>query len=115
MRISRKPPRICDVPLVSSRVSPTPPLRCKNASPDFSANFKLSLARLRILVKVLNGRQRVAFGQKAEAWRTWRANQAGPVPNKGTLLQRATRSRAGKASRAAKEALQLRGLALPRR
>src|SRR6476619_978275 len=64
MRISRKPPRICDVPLVSSRVSPIqPPLRCKNASPDFSANFKLSLARLRILVKVLNGRQRVAFGQ----------------------------------------------------
>jgi hypothetical protein len=70
MRISRKPPRICDVPLVSSRVSPIPPLRCKNASPDFSANFGLSLARLRILVKVLNGRQRVAFGQKAEAWRT---------------------------------------------
>jgi hypothetical protein len=74
MRISRKPPRICDVPLVSSRVSPIhPPLRYKNASPDFSANFGLSLARLRILVKVLNGRQRVAFGQKAEAWRTWRA------------------------------------------
>jgi len=45
-------------------VRSNPPLRCKNASPDFSANFKLSLARLRILVKVLNGRQRVAFGQK---------------------------------------------------
>ena len=73
MRISRKLLRICDVPLVSSRVSPIPPLRCKNASPDFSANFGLSLARLRVLVKVLNGRQRVAFGQKAEAWRTWRA------------------------------------------
>src|SRR5882672_8155817 len=89
MRISRKPPRICDVPLVSPRVSPIPPLRCKNASPDFSANFKPSLARLRILVKVLNGRQRVGFGQKAEAWRTWRANLAGPAPNNVTLLQRA--------------------------
>src|SRR2546421_4819808 len=80
-----------------------PPPRCKNASPDFSANFKLSLARLRISVKVLNGRQPVAFGQKAEAWRTWRANPAGPVPNNGTLLQRATRSRGGKASKAANE------------
>src|SRR6266852_6800978 len=106
MRISRKPPRICDVPLVSSRVSPIqPPLRCKNASPDFSANFKLSLARLRILVKVLNGRQRVAFGQKTEAWRTWRANPAGPVPNNDTLLKHATRSRGGKASKAANETL----------
>jgi len=56
-----------------ARQSDPPPAACKNASPDFSANFGLSLARLRVLVKVLNGRQRVAFGQKAEAWRTWRA------------------------------------------
>src|SRR5258705_10809229 len=100
MHISRKPPRICDVPLVSSRVSPIqPPLRCKNASSDSSANFKLSLARLRILVKVLNGRQPVGFGQKAEARRTWRANPAGLAPNNVTLLQRATRPRGDKPSK----------------
>src|SRR5258705_13606211 len=104
MHISRKPPRICDVPLVSSLVSPIqPPLRCKNASPDFSANFKLSLARLRILVKVLNGRQRVAFGQKAEAWRTYR--KIGLPPDLALTGL----------SRAENEALRLRRLALPRR
>jgi hypothetical protein len=104
MRMSRKPLRICDVPLVSSRVSPIrPALCCKSATLDSSASFKRSLARLRILEKVLNGRQPVGFGQKAEARQTWRANQAGLAPNNVTLLQRATRSRGDKASKAADE------------
>jgi hypothetical protein len=55
----------CPLGFLARQFDP-PPLRYKNA------NFGLSLARLRTLVKVLNGRQRVAFGQKAEAWRTWR-------------------------------------------
>jgi len=105
MRISRKPPRICDVPLVSSRVSPIhPPLRCKNASPDSSANFGLSLARLRILVKVLNGRQRVAFGQTGRGM----ANVARKIGLPPDLALAGL-------SRAENEALRLRRLALPRR
>jgi hypothetical protein len=96
--------------LVSSRANPIqPPLRCKNASPDFSANFKLSLARLRILVKVLNGREQVAFGQ-----RPGMANVACKSGFTLILRGRAFKAKTGIAAAGNRASLEMTHIALPR-